>query len=30
MVFELLTGILSHHDGDGDENVGLKSEFTFS
>lgn len=30
MVFELLTGILSHNDGDGDENIGLKSEFTFS
>ena len=24
MVFELLTGILSHNDGDGDENIGLK------
>ena len=30
MVFQLLTGILSHNDGDGDENIGLKSEFTFS
>lgn len=24
MVFALLTGILSHNDGDGDENMGLK------
>ena len=30
MVFELLTWILSHNDGDGNDNIGLKSEFTFS